>query len=78
MAFSASDIVLFRRPVARTDPAEQVKASAEKIITKHDESYVARIDGAIKGLDDVIAGKVKDVKSVLMGMRLRRSAKTQG
>jgi antitoxin (DNA-binding transcriptional repressor) of toxin-antitoxin stability system len=45
MSISASDVLPFTR--ARATPselAEQVKAGAEKIITKNGESYVARID----------------------------------
>ncbi len=47
MAFSASDVVPLT--VARanlSDLVEQVKAGAEKIITKNGESYVAIIDSA--------------------------------
>ncbi|MEI7842086.1 MAG: type II toxin-antitoxin system Phd/YefM family antitoxin [Gallionellaceae bacterium] len=45
MAFTASDIVPFSLERANlSDLAEQVKAGAEKIITKNGESYVAMID----------------------------------
>ena len=45
MAFSASDVVPFTQARANlSDLADQVKAGAEKIITKNGESYVALID----------------------------------
>lgn len=45
MAISASDVVPFTQARATlSDLAEQVKAGAEKIITKNGESYVALID----------------------------------
>jgi prevent-host-death family protein len=100
MAFSASDVVpLSQARATLSDLAEQVKAGAEKIITKNGESYVAIIDAqrldyyhqlererihlliiddASKGLDDVIAGKVKDAQNTLSAMKRRRTAKAQG
>jgi len=45
MAISASEVVPFTQArAALSDLAEQVKAGAEKIITKNGESYVALID----------------------------------
>ena len=45
MAFSASDVVPLTQARANlSDLVEQVKAGAEKIITKTGESYVAIID----------------------------------
>jgi prevent-host-death family protein len=45
MSFAASDIVAFTQARATlSELAEQVKAGAEKIITKNGESYVALID----------------------------------
>jgi len=45
MAFSASDVVPLTQARANlSDLVEQVKAGAEKIITKNGESYVALID----------------------------------
>jgi prevent-host-death family protein len=45
MGISASDAVPFTRARAKlSELAEQVKAGAEKIITKNGESYVALID----------------------------------
>ncbi len=45
MAFSASDVVPLTQARANlSDLVEQVKAGAEKIITKNGESYVAIID----------------------------------
>ena len=45
MGFSASDVVPFTQARARfSELADEVKAGAEKIITKNGESYVALID----------------------------------
>ncbi|MBA3589422.1 MAG: type II toxin-antitoxin system Phd/YefM family antitoxin [Methylibium sp.] len=45
MGFAASDVVPFTQARANlSDLADQVKAGAEKIITKNGESYVALID----------------------------------
>ena len=45
MAISAGDVIPFSQARARlSELAEQVKAGAEKIITKNGESYVAIID----------------------------------
>jgi prevent-host-death family protein len=45
MAFTASDVVPLTQARAKlSDLVEQVKAGAEKIITKNGESYVAIID----------------------------------
>jgi len=45
MAFTASDVVPLTQARAKlSDLVEQVKAGAEKIITKNGESYVALID----------------------------------
>ncbi len=45
MAFSASDVVPLTQARANlSDLVEQVKAGAEKVITKNGESYVAIID----------------------------------
>ena len=47
MGISAGDVVPFTQARATlSDLAEQVKAGAEKIITKNGESYVALIDAA--------------------------------
>jgi prevent-host-death family protein len=47
MAFTASDVVpLSQARATLSDLADQVKAGAEKIITKNGESYVAIIDAA--------------------------------
>lgn len=51
MGISASDVVPLTRARAKlSELAEQVKAGAEKIITKNGESYVALIDA--ERLDD--------------------------
>ncbi len=45
MAFGASDVIsLSQARATLSDLADQVKAGAEKIITKNGESYVALID----------------------------------
>ncbi|MFI3186518.1 MAG: type II toxin-antitoxin system Phd/YefM family antitoxin [Methylococcaceae bacterium] len=45
MGISASDVVPFSQARAKlSELAEQVKAGAEKIITKNGESYIALID----------------------------------
>lgn len=45
MAISAADVIPFSQARANlSDLADQVKAGAEKIITKNGESYVALID----------------------------------
>lgn len=45
MTFSASDVIPFSQARATlSELAEEVKAGAEKIITKNGESYVALID----------------------------------
>ena len=45
MSFSASDVISLTQARAnRSELADQVKAGAEKIITKNGESYVAIID----------------------------------
>lgn len=45
MAFSVSDVIPFSQARAHlSELAEQVKAGAEKIVTKNGESYVAIID----------------------------------
>jgi prevent-host-death family protein len=45
MSFSSSDVIAFTQARATfSELADQVKAGAEKIITKNGESYVALID----------------------------------
>lgn len=96
MAFAAIDVVpLSHARATLSDLADQVKAGAEKVITKNGESYVALIDAqrldyyhqlererihllviedARKGLDDVIAGNVKEAASILKAIKSRRSS----
>lgn len=96
MGFSASDVIPLSQARANfSELAEEVKAGAEKIITKNGESYIALIDSnrldyyhqlererihlllideATRGLDDVAAGRVKDARSVIQGIKRRRSA----
>lgn len=94
MAFSASDVIPLSQARANlSELAEQVKAGAEKIVTKNGESYIALIDAqrldyyhqlerarihllllddADKGLADVEAGRVKDARTALQGLKKRR------
>jgi prevent-host-death family protein len=96
MGISVHDVVAFSQARANfSDLAEQVKAGAEKIITKNGESYVALIDSdrldyyhrlererihllladeISKGLDDVTAGRVKDARQAIQGLKRRRAA----
>lgn len=96
MAISAADVVsLSQARATLSDLADQVKAGAEKIITKNGESYVALVDAerldhyhrlererihlllledARSGLEDVEAGRTKDARAVLSGLRRRRAA----
>ena len=96
MAFSVNDVIsLSQARATLSELVEQVKAGAEKIVTKNGESYVAIIDAqrlnyyhqlererihlllideASKGLDDVAAGRVKDARSVIQSLKLRRNA----
>lgn len=91
MAISASDVIPLSQARAHlSELADQVRAGAEKVITKNGESYVALIDAqrldyyhqlererihllllndASKGLDDVLAGKVKDAKTSLTALK---------
>lgn len=54
--------------------AEKVKAGAETISTKNGESFIALIDEASKGLDDVAAGRVKEARRAIQSIKRRRSA----
>lgn len=75
MGISASDV--FPRSHARShlsDLAAEVKAGAEKFATKNGESFIALIDEASKGLDDLAAGRVKDARRAIQSIKQRRSA----
>lgn len=96
MAISTSDVVSFSQARANlSDLAEQVKAGAEKIITKNGESYVAlinaerldyyhrlerehihllMIEDARLGLEDIVAGRVKDARQTLQRIKRRHAA----
>lgn len=96
MGISARDVVAFSQARANlSELADQVKAGAEKIITKNGESYVALIDADRldyyhrlererihlllideigKGLDDVVAGRVKDARQTIQRIKRRRAA----
>ena len=95
MGISVRDVVAFSQARANlSDLAEQVKAGAEKIITKNGESYVALIDADRldyyhrlererihlllvdeigKGLDDVVAGRVKNARLAIRKLKNRRT-----
>lgn len=94
MGISASDIIPLSNARANfSELAEEVKAGAEKIITKNGESYIALIDASrldyyhrlererihlllidevSKGLDDVVAGKVKDARAAVQTLKRNR------
>lgn len=75
MGISASDVIPLSTARANfSELAEEVKAGAEKIITKNGESYIALIDAAAKGLDDVAAGRVRDARSTIQSLKRRRGA----
>jgi len=96
MGISTNDVVPLSQARANfSELAEEVKAGAEKIITKNGESYVALIDAArldhyhrlererihlllideaVKGLDEVTAGRVKDARGAIRAIKRRRSA----
>jgi antitoxin (DNA-binding transcriptional repressor) of toxin-antitoxin stability system len=74
MGISAGDVI--PRSHVRSnfsELAEEVKAGAEKIVTKTEENFIALIDEVSKGLDDVAAGRVKDARNALQRIRGRRS-----
>jgi antitoxin (DNA-binding transcriptional repressor) of toxin-antitoxin stability system len=74
MAMTASDVIsLSQARATLSELADQVKAGAEKIITKNGESYVAS-----RGLADVAPSHVKDARSTLAAVKRRRSAKAAG
>ena len=87
MGFTASDIVPFTQARANlSELAEQVKAGAEKIITKNGESYVALIDSdrldyyllliddARRGLADAAAGRTQEADAAIAALQRRRAA----
>ena len=75
MGISTNDVVPLSQARANfSELAEEVKAGAEKIITKNGESYVLLIDDAGRGLDDVAAGRVKDARSAIQSIKRRRSS----
>lgn len=73
MGIFASDVIPFSQAHANlSELAEQVKAGAEKILTKNGESYVALIDEAGKGLDDISADRVQDAGETIQRLQARR------
>lgn len=75
MGISASDdIPRSRASTHCSELAEKVKAGAEKVVTKNGEGFIALIDEASKGLDDVAAGRVKAARSAIQSIKQRRSA----
>jgi prevent-host-death family protein len=96
MAIAARDVVPLSHVRAHlSELADEVKAGAEKIITKNGESYIALIDSerldyyhqlererihllligeVTKGLDDVLAGRVKDARITLAALKQRHSS----
>ena len=45
--------------------SEQVMAGSGEMIAKNDKSYLALIDAASQGLDDIAAGRVKDARGII-------------
>jgi prevent-host-death family protein len=77
MPFSVSDVIsLSQARATLSELAEQVKAGAEKIVTKNGESYIAIIDA--ERLDDVAAGRVTDARTSLQAIKRRRAASSAG
>jgi prevent-host-death family protein len=96
MGIAARDVVPLSHARANfSELADEVKAGAEKIITKNGESFIALIDSdrldyyhqlerarihlilideASKGLEDVVAGRVKDARNTIQSLKRRRSA----
>jgi prevent-host-death family protein len=96
MTISATDILPLSYARANfSELAEEVKAGAEKIVTKNGESYIALIDAkrldyyhrlererihlllideAGKGLDDIVAGRVRDAGAAIRSLKQRRAA----
>ena len=56
-----------------TELAEQVKTGAEKIISQDGESYVALIDDARRGLEDIVAGRTQEADAAIAKLQKRRS-----
>ena len=53
--------------------SEQVMAGSGEMIAKNDKSYLALIDAASQGLDDIAAGRVKDARgSIRLLKRCRK------
>jgi len=89
MTITAQDIVSLTTARAQlSELAEQVKAGAEKIITKNGEGYVALVDAhrleqahlhllmlneVRQGLEDVAAGSTRDAREALMERRQART-----
>jgi prevent-host-death family protein len=96
MTISATDILPLSYARANfSELAEEVKAGAEKIVTKNGESYIALIDAkrldyyhrlererihlllideAGKGLDDIVAGRVRDAGAAIRSLKQRGAA----
>lgn len=96
MGISARDVIPLSQARANfSELAEEVKAGAEKVITKNGESYIAMIDASrldyyhqlererihllliddvSKGLDDVVAGKVKDARGAVQALKRQRGS----
>lgn len=96
MTISAADILPLSYARANfSELAEEVKAGAEKIVTKNGESYIALIDAKRldyyhrlererihlllidevgKGLDDIVAGRVRDAGAAIRSLKQRRAA----
>jgi prevent-host-death family protein len=88
MGVSASNVIPLSQARANfSELADEVKAGAEKIVTKNGESYIALIGSDRLDyyhrleherihllLDDVAAGQVQDARSVIRSLKRRRNA----
>lgn len=74
MSISASDLVPFTQARANlSELADQAKTGAEKIITRNGESYVALIDDARRGLEDITAGRTFEADGAIDQLQQRRA-----
>ena len=75
MAISANDVIpLSQARTHLSKLADQVKAGAEKILTK-DCIHLALLEDAKQGLADIAAGHVKEAHSTLNAIKARRAGK---
>ncbi len=74
MGFQSDDIVPMNQVRASfAEFAEEVRRGREKLITRNGESYVALIEEAARGLDDVAAGRTLGVAELRARYRKGRT-----